>query len=338
MESNLSETETNLLLELNNHSCCYFLKEKAVNIVSSEGIRLVFESILEIWGNDFSSGFKIWDLYLDFENKYAAKNSSEENKKNIRNIYKRRLSFPHIDNDIIFSEYKKWEVDPVESEANNQLFSQSSLKIKTMISIEERFNEILDNCYKTQNTQEILDFLRKNLKETTKNNTNYLRLFYERSIEINANDELLWSSYLEDVKAKKVGFHSKKKFNSVYIQLLKRCCKMCYGSVKFWIYLFREMEKQGFSSQEISNKISEAYVSTNDSFFKFEIWKYSLEFYCRCFNDYDVEILTSIRKNFELAVEEISLTENKLIDKQLIKIYSIWAEFETYKSRDLIKH
>ena len=27
----------------------------------------------------------------------------------IRSIYRRRLSFPHIDGDIIWNEYKKWE-------------------------------------------------------------------------------------------------------------------------------------------------------------------------------------------------------------------------------------
>jgi hypothetical protein len=58
----------------------------------------------------------LWDLYLSFENSNLEKFKREKDDHNInqtinliRSIYRRRLSFPHIDLDIVWREYKKWE-------------------------------------------------------------------------------------------------------------------------------------------------------------------------------------------------------------------------------------
>ena len=80
------------------------------------GIRKKFENILDMWGLDFNLSDKIWDLYLDFEKEnyeyYNNTDQEEEMNKSlniIRSIFRRRLSFPHIDLDIIWKEYKEWE-------------------------------------------------------------------------------------------------------------------------------------------------------------------------------------------------------------------------------------
>jgi hypothetical protein len=81
-------------------------------------IRQVFEELLELWGLDFNNSSKLWDLYLNFEKsllkKFSASYNEIESSKSvqlIRSIYRRRLSFPHVDLDIVWNEYSKWETD-----------------------------------------------------------------------------------------------------------------------------------------------------------------------------------------------------------------------------------
>jgi hypothetical protein len=81
-----------------------------------ENITHLFEEFLETWGLDFNSSCKLWDLYLEFENYVLEKFRKLKDDVNynhtlntIRSIYRRRLSFPHIDLDIIWNEYKKFE-------------------------------------------------------------------------------------------------------------------------------------------------------------------------------------------------------------------------------------
>jgi hypothetical protein len=84
-------------------------------------VRQIFEELLELWGLDFNNSSKLWDLYLNFENTLSKKFSSSSNETEafkssqiIRSIYRRRLSFPHVDLDIVWNEYSKWEIDEEE--------------------------------------------------------------------------------------------------------------------------------------------------------------------------------------------------------------------------------
>jgi hypothetical protein len=80
-------------------------------------VRHTFEEILEIWGLDLNNSSKIWDLFLTFESlnykKISTINEAEATKVLllIRSIFRRRLSFPHVDLDIVWQEYTKWESD-----------------------------------------------------------------------------------------------------------------------------------------------------------------------------------------------------------------------------------
>lgn len=84
--------------------------------LSIENIRKRFEQYLEIWGLDFNLSTGLWDLYISFENTNLEKFKKEKDEQNvnltinlIRSIYRRRLSFPHIDLDIVWREYKNLE-------------------------------------------------------------------------------------------------------------------------------------------------------------------------------------------------------------------------------------
>jgi hypothetical protein len=90
-------------------------------LLTVENIRLKFEEFLEFWGLDFNLSSRLWDLYLNFEKINLEKFKEAQDEQNyqqtinlVRSIYRRRLSFPHIDGDIIWNEYKKWEKEQSE--------------------------------------------------------------------------------------------------------------------------------------------------------------------------------------------------------------------------------
>jgi len=94
----------------------FLVNEKYAEYFSVEGIRKKFENILDTWGLDFNLSQKIWDIYLDFENEnyisFINSGNEQEAYKTeniIRSIFRRRLSFPHIDLDIVWKDYKTWE-------------------------------------------------------------------------------------------------------------------------------------------------------------------------------------------------------------------------------------
>lgn len=95
-----------------------YINNEKYSELSTESIRKYFEEFLEFWGLDFNLGSKLWDLYINFEKEnldFSKKNNDTQNIYSslqiIRSIYRRRLSFPHMDLDIIWNEYKKWEVN-----------------------------------------------------------------------------------------------------------------------------------------------------------------------------------------------------------------------------------
>ena len=92
------------------------IDQENYSYLTIENIRKSFEDFLEIWGLDFNLSGKLWDLYLEFENnnqeffKRIKDEASYAVSSNIiRSIYRRRLSFAHIELDIVWSEYKNWE-------------------------------------------------------------------------------------------------------------------------------------------------------------------------------------------------------------------------------------
>ncbi len=94
----------------------YIIDGNYLEYLTVEGIRKKFENILEMWGLDFNLSQKIWDIYLDFEeeNYISFINSGNDDEafkteNIIRSIFRRRLSFPHIDLDIVWKDYAKWE-------------------------------------------------------------------------------------------------------------------------------------------------------------------------------------------------------------------------------------
>jgi hypothetical protein len=189
-----------------------------------------------------------------------------------------------------------------------------------MINIEEKFNDLLDVTKSQDNSAQLCEFLKSEISVLFKKTFNYIRLYFERSLEINPDDENIWILYIEISKT----IHKNSSFN---LSLLLRASKCCYFNIVIWVMLLREMERLQMPFEEIKTKIRVAYASASDENFISEIWKYSLEYECRIY-DGSKEQLTQIRNMFSNAISDIQEKGNK---DYIVKILGIWAEFEVYK-------
>jgi hypothetical protein len=185
---------------------------------------------------------------------------------------------------------------------------------------------------KENNSTNLRELLNTELPKLANKNFNYIRLYYERVLQMNPDDEDIWSDLinLSQLKEYKLSFKTT-------LSILIRACKCCYFKVDFWILLLREMEKQGTDKADIESKkdlilekISEAYLSAENDRAKYEIWKYSLEYGCRQYNGVE-ESLATLRADFDKCIGQVSCFEN---NEYQLKIYLIWAEFETYKAQN----
>jgi len=118
----------------------FVVEEKYQEYFTVEGIRKKFENILDVWGLDFNVSQKIWDIYLDFEKenyKYFIFNENEENgfktENIIRSIFRRRLSFPHIDLDIVWKDYIIWE----KNEEHIEKIKAKYLEVKLIFNLKK---------------------------------------------------------------------------------------------------------------------------------------------------------------------------------------------------------
>ena len=104
---------------------------------------------------------------------------------------------------------------------------------------------------KENNSSELRLLLQKELPQLAGKNFNYIRLYYERTLQMNPDDEDIWESFITQAQNKEYKLQHK-----TYLQILQRACKCCYFRVNFWILLLREMEKQGNPKEDIeSNNI-----------------------------------------------------------------------------------
>jgi hypothetical protein len=198
-----------------------------------------------------------------------------------------------------------------------------------LINFEEQFFDLLTLTLKDNDSLHLRTFLKQYLPSIAGNNVNYIRLYYEKSLQSNPDDEDLWEDFILYLKDKKYKVSKK-----LLLSTLTKSCKCCYFKITFWIQLFREKERQAESKESILKKVSEAYISCEDERSKYEIWKYSIEYYCRTTDICIEESVKQLRQEFEKFTSYLESSPNK---DYLLKIYMIWAEYETYKLKDKSK-
>jgi hypothetical protein len=126
-----------------------------------------------------------------------------------------------------------------------------------------------------------------------KKHFNYARLYFERTLEVNCDDENIWALYIDFAK-------TLTKETKYLYPILRRAAKCCYSNILYWIMLFKEMERINLPREEILTKINEAYFG-DDVNYKFELLKCSVEYQCRNF-DGSSEQLMEVRYNFENSI------------------------------------
>ena len=107
---------------------------------------------------------------------------------------------------------------------------------------------MLSHTLKENNSIQLREFLNKELPILANKNFNYIRLFYERTLQMNPDDEDIWDNFMAYAHNKDFKIP-----HTVYLKILQRACKCCYFKVTFWIVLLREMEKQGSDKEEIES-------------------------------------------------------------------------------------
>lgn len=118
------------------------------------------------------------------------------------------------------------------------------------INFEEKLIDLLNSTLKENNSDQLRLFLTKELPNISlKKNFNYIRLYYEKALQYNPDDEDIWNDFIQQAQIKDF-----KVSHKTYLNILVRSCKCCYFKVNFWIILLREMEKQGCDQSEIESK------------------------------------------------------------------------------------
>jgi hypothetical protein len=233
--------------------------------ITLESIRKYFEEFITFWGLDLNQSAKLYDLYINFEKHNLEKfkhNNDEIGVQNttylIRSIYRRRLSFPHVDLDLIWSEYKKWETIEDELEKVKIKYEDSSNNVSNFLTLEENFDAHVNDARTNDNISKLVLFLKKELPRISKKHFNYTVLYMEKALEVLCDYHELWELYIEFINA-----NNKDKMK---LAVLKRATRCSYSVITFWIMLFKEMERQGTPLNEIESNFILIF-STSSSIF-----------------------------------------------------------------------
>lgn len=117
------------------------------------------------------------------------------------------------------------------------------------INFEEKLSDVLSETMKENNSIKLRELLNKELQKLANKNFNYIRLYYEKVLQMNPDDEDIWGNLINLAQSKDF-----KLSNKAILSILVRACKCCYFKIDFWILLLREMEKQGADKNEIESK------------------------------------------------------------------------------------
>jgi hypothetical protein len=276
-----------------------------------ENIRKYFEDFLTLWGFDFSRSAKLYDLYTEFEKnnlkKFIAINDElniQSTTNLIRRAYQTRLSYPHIDHDLVWPEYCQWETNKAEIDNISNSYENSIKNVNIFLTFEEDLNACLKKVRKhRKKIYKLVFLLKKELPKISKIHFNYILVYMERVLEDFYDSDELWLLYID--------FINKNNNDNMKMAVLKRATRCNYSFVDVWKLLFNEMERQGASLNEIEGNVVlilahvERSFNYEDDEFNYEIWKSVLELYIRKF-DNTLEQLHFIRNYFKEAIEDIS--------------------------------
>ena len=113
--------------------------------IDVDQVKRVLERVLRIWMLDFARSSEIWQYDLKFESEVRGWKKEEEGKRiiAIRGLYRRKLIFPTMDLDSVWSDYEEWESDKSELQGMKDRYLKASEKVNRMIKFEDNITEYL---------------------------------------------------------------------------------------------------------------------------------------------------------------------------------------------------
>jgi len=294
--------------------------------IGQNEVKKVFDKILRVWLLDFSHSTEIWQLYLQFENDLLNNVKSEDEKskliKNIRGLYRQKLTFPTIDLDLIWEEYQTWEQDENEKQEIEKRYNKTSEKIPLFIKFEDNLTSILKEFETITHSidEKLINYFREELPKIAGDNFNYFELYIEKILAKYPDRENLWDFYIESAEQCKNGQQRYRVF--------ERACKNCPQNVDFKIALLRENEKSG-ATVEKYKEVVQKFIEEMSGNVQLEhiLRKELCEFYARHISP---ELTPVLENSYQDSITHIFPYNKGLAETLLLH----WAEIETYKLKN----
>ena len=282
-----------------------------------ENIKKFFDENYLILFYDLKINFNIFYKYYFFLDN---KNKIEE----IDDLLKNSLYFPFINNlDEIWKKFKENNNNENILNKYEKIYNDNKNNFDFIKNFNENFFEYLKNDEK-----KCIKFLNDNKEKLIEKYDFYIIFYYyEKYLEIYYNDSEQWKNYFNFVSQNSNN-------NNLKIKLLKRMKRFCPDTLEFYLLYLNELENNS-SFDKILSKITKFYTKENtDNNFKFEILKFHLEFLIRNFNtktENKEELLKQIRQKFsDSIIFSLNINNNSYLNI----FYHIWAEFETYSTKN----
>ena len=285
-----------------------------------ENIKKFFDENYLILFYDLKINFNIFYKYYFFLDN---KNKIDE----IENLLKNSLYFPFINNlDEIWKKFKENNNNENVLNKYEKIYNNNKNNFDFIKNFNENFFDYLKNDEK-----KCIKFLNDNKEKLIEKYDFYIIFYYyEKYLEIYYNDSEQWKNYFDFVSQNSNN-------NNLKIKLLKRMKRFCPDTLEFYLLYLNELESNSqFPSSKILSKITKFYTLENtDNNFKFEILKFQLEFLIRNFNtknqENKEESLKQIRQKFsDSIIFSLNINNNSYLNI----FYHIWAEFETYSTKN----
>ncbi|EGI60759.1 PREDICTED: squamous cell carcinoma antigen recognized by T-cells 3-like [Acromyrmex echinatior] len=306
-----------------------------------EKVRQLFERALAVVGMHVTKGAIIWEAYREYENILFASllplDDDTEKRKNkaqlerIVSLFKRQLSNSLLDMDKTYEEYQSWcakyntEVDTYEKSIS-KCFQQSSAKLKSFLPYEEKL-------ISAQNQNELLDAYKGYLLYMKQNNSDLIRILYERAItDLNYLETSIWLDYIAYLENES---RLERELDPIY-QRASRNIPWCSIVWQKWMRSYEKWDKHISEIQTLFENALSAGFSTAEDYRN--LWIMYLECLRRRLDQYPDEerdkYLDVIRKTFNRACEHLAKYFGLDGDPNCV-ILQYWARFEAIQADNM---
>jgi len=249
----------------------------------------------------------------------------------IVSLFKRQLSNPLLNMDKTYEEYQSWcakydtEVD-TDEKSISKCFKQSFAKLESFLPYEEKL-------ISAQNQNELLDSYKGYLLYMKQNNSDLVRILYERAItDLNCLETSIWLDYIAYLENES---RLERELDPIY-QRASRNIPWCSIVWQKWMRSYEKWDKHISEIQTLFENALSAGFSTAEDYRN--LWIMYLECLRRRLDQYPDEerdkYLDVIRKTFNRACEHLAKCFGLDGDPNCV-ILQYWARFEAIQADNM---